>query len=145
MAEAHLVLGVATMALNLLAGIVGGVAWYRDRQSLIFWRSLRVAQAAVVLTVLLGLALLLAGRQPARDIHFMYGILCLVVMLGSEAMRAGTAERLSAGVDVAALPRKAQEALYFHILHRETAVMTVGALLIALLAWRAGVTSGKLF
>lgn len=137
----HLVVGVAAMALNLAAAAVGGAAWYRDRQSPFFWRLVRVAQGAVVLAVVLGSILLISGREPDRGVHLMYGVLCLVVMVGSEGMRAAAAERLSQGLDVAALPRDAQEALYFAILRRETGVMAAGALLVAVLAWRAGVTA----
>ena len=60
---------------------------------------LRVAQAAVVLQVLLGAILLLLGHEAPDDLHYLYGVLPLLVSLLAEAARAGAAERELEGLD----------------------------------------------
>ena len=54
----HLAAAVAVLVLNLVAGVLGGVAWLRDRPSIPFWYLLRAAQVAVFFQV--------AARRPAR-------------------------------------------------------------------------------
>ncbi len=61
MATAHLVVGVAVLVANFAAGAIGGLAWFQSRPSVAFWYVLRTAQALVVLQLLLGTLLILAG------------------------------------------------------------------------------------
>jgi heme A synthase len=146
MVELHLVLGVAVLALNLAAGVWGGVAWLTDRASLNFWYLLRAAQVSVVLQVLLGATLLVLGHETDEPIHYMYGSLPLLVSLVGEGMRAGAAQReLPEGVDFRALGESEQRTIALGIVHREMGIMTVAALLIAALAFRAAQVSGGLF
>ena len=63
MVVVHLVLGIAVIATNLVAGAWGAAAWIRSRPSVGFWYALRIAQAAVVAQVALGAALLISGRE----------------------------------------------------------------------------------
>ena len=71
-----------------------------------FWPLLRVAQATVVVQVLVGLLLLARGASAPDGLHVIYGISPLIVTLVSEAMRAGVAQRELEGVeDVDALER----------------------------------------
>ena len=63
MVTLHLVVGIAVIATNLIAGVWGGAAWLRREASVGFWYALRVAQVAVVLQVGLGALLLLSGRE----------------------------------------------------------------------------------
>src|SRR4029453_17821098 len=93
MAEFPLGVGVAVLALNLVAGVWGAVAWLTDRASLFFWYVLRAAQASVVFQVLLGLTLLVLGYEAEDPIHYMYGSAPLLVNLFAEGMRAGAAQR----------------------------------------------------
>ena len=93
MAEVHLVVGVAVLALNLLAGVWGAVAWLARRPSVWFWYVLRAAQASVIVQVLLGALLLVAGREAKDAIHYMYGTAPLLVNLFAEGMRVGAAQR----------------------------------------------------
>jgi hypothetical protein len=64
-ATVHLVVGVAVLLLNLAAGIWGLVALRWRQASVSFWYVLRAAQASVILEVLLGVLLLMAGPEPA--------------------------------------------------------------------------------
>ncbi len=143
MESVHLIVGVGVLATNLTAGAIGGAAWLRRRPSVGFWYALRVAQAAVVLQVLLGAILLLAGHE-ADDLHYVYGILPLLVSLLAEGARAGAAERELEGVDFDSLPTERQRAFAAAIVRRETGIMSVSALVVFLLALRAAGTSGGL-
>jgi hypothetical protein len=140
----HLIGGLTVIGTNLLAGGWGGVAWLRQQPSVAFWYLLRVAQAAVVVQVLIGAALLLLGRE-ADGLHYLYGVLPLVVSLLAEAARAGAAERELTGLDFEALPRQRQRLVALAIVRRETGIMALSALLITILALRAAETTPLLF
>ena len=141
MTTIHVVVGVGVIASNLVAGVWGATAWYRHRPSVGFWYALRVAQAAVVLQVMLGAALLLLGRAAPDDLHYLYGVLPLAVSLLAEAARAGAGERELEGLDFDSLPAARQRAIAMAIFRRETGIMTVSALVILFLALRAAGTS----
>ena len=146
MAEVHLVIGVAVLALNLAAGVWGGVAWLTNRASVAFWYILRAAQASVVVQVLLGAILLALGREASDPIHYMYGSAPLLVNLFAEGMRVGAAQReLPEGIAFESLGANQQRAIALRIVRREMGVMTIGALLIVAFAYRAAQVSGKLF
>lgn len=146
MSQVHLVLGVAVLAANLVAGAWGGVAWLRREPSVIFWYLLRVAQVVVVLQVGLGLALLAGGRAAPDSLHVLYGAAPLVVALVSEAMRVGAAQGELAQVgDLDALEPREKALLARRVVLREMGIMAVGALLIVTLALRAGGTAGGFF
>jgi hypothetical protein len=146
MADVHLALGVAVLALNLATGAWGGVAWLTERPSVFFWYLLRAAQASVVLQVLLGLLLLAAGHEAEDPLHYMYGSAPLLVNLFAEGMRAGSAQReLPEGIDFASLGATEQRTIALRIVRREMGVMTLSALLIVAFAFRAAQVSGHLF
>ena len=137
----HLVLGVAVIALNLLAGVWGGVSWLQQRPSVSFWYMLRAAQVAVVLQVLAGGVLVLLGEEATGALHYVYGLAPLLVSLLAEAARAGAAERELGELEFQTLPRDRQRQLALAIVRREMGIMAVSALVIFLLALRAAGTS----
>jgi hypothetical protein len=146
MADVHLALGVTVLALNLVTGVWGGVAWLQNRPSVGFWYVLRAAQVAVITQVLLGVLLLVAGREAEDPLHYMYGSAPLLVNLFAEGMRAGAAQReLPEGVDFATLGESEQRTIALRIVRREMGVMSLAALLIAAFAFRAAQVSGHLF
>ena len=144
MDTAHVIAGVTVLATNLLAGAWGSAAWLRARPSVGFWYALRVAQAAVVVQVLLGMGLLLIGRQPPSGLHVLYGVLPLLVTFLAEGIRGGVAAHELTGLDFESLPRERQRAVGLAIARREIGVMAVSALLVLFLALRAAGTSGGL-
>jgi hypothetical protein len=144
METVHVIGGVAVLVTNLLAGLWGGAAWLRQEPSVAFWYLLRIAQVAVVLQVLLGAVLLLLGRESAEGLHYVYGLLPLVVSLLAEGVRAGAAERELTGLDFDSLPRQRQRAIALAIVRRETGIMTVSALVVFFLALRAAGTTSFL-
>jgi len=146
MADVHLAVGVAVIALNLAAALWGGVAWLARRPSVWFWYVLRTAQASVILQVALGAVLLVSGHEAEDAIHYMYGTGPLVVNMFAEGMRAGAAQReLPEDVDFQALPAADQRAIALRIVRREMGTMTIAALLVVAFAFRAAQVSGHLF
>jgi heme A synthase len=142
MPEVHLVVGCALIALNLAAFALGGVAWLRRRASIPFWYLLRGAQAAVFLQALLGGLLVITVHEPDSSLHYLYGILPLVVSFLAEGARAGAAQRELGDVDFEALPAGDQQSLAMAIVRREMGIMAVSCGVIFFLALRAASTSG---
>ncbi len=142
MAAIHLVVGCLLIALNLAAFALGGVAWLRRRPSIPFWYLLRGAQAAVFLQALLGGLLVIAGHEPDSSLHYLYGILPLVVSFLAEGARAGAAQRELGDLDFEALPAEDQQSLALAIVRREMGIMAVSCGVIFFLALRAAGTSG---
>ena len=145
MENVHLVVGVAVLLTNLVAGTVGAIAWFRHSPSVSFWYLLRVAQVTVVIQVLLGAVLVLSGHEPPDSLHYVYGLLPLLVTLLAEGARSGAAERELEGIDFDGLPEDRQRLFALAIVRRETGIMTVSALVVFGLALRAASTSGALF
>ena len=141
MVEVHLVVGVTLIAFNLAAGTVGGIAWLRDRPSVPFWYLLRIAQVAVFLQAMLGGLLVFTGHEAPDDLHYLYGILPLLVSFIAEGARAGAAERELGDVDFESLPADDQQSIALAIVRREMGIMAVSCGVIFFLALRAAGTS----
>ena len=103
---------------------------------------LRGAQVAVFVQVMLGGLLVFTGHEPDDELHYLYGILPLVVSLIAEGARAGAAERELGDIDFEALPADAQQSLALAIVRREMGIMAVSCGVILFLALRAAGTSG---
>jgi heme A synthase len=142
MAEVHLVVGCALIALNLAAFAVGGVAWLRQQASIPFWYLLRAAQVSVFIQAMLGGLLVLTGHEPDSNLHYLYGILPLVISFLAEGARAGAAQRELGDIDIEALPAADQQSLALAIVRREMGIMAVSCGVIFFLALRAAGTSG---
>ncbi len=138
----HIAVGMILISLNAAAGIVGGVAWYRDRPSIPFWYLLRAAQVSVFTQALLGGLLVVTNHQPADNLHYLYGILPLVVSFIAEGARADAARREVGETDYENLPPADQESLALAIVRREMGIMAVSCGVIFFLALRAATTSG---
>ena len=141
MPEVHLVVGCAVILLNAAAFGFGGVAWLRSLASIPFWYLLRAAQGAVFVQAMLGGLLVFTGHEPSDELHYLYGILPLVVSLIAEGARAGAAERELGDLDVEAMSPDAQQSLGLAIVRREMGIMAVSCGVILFLALRAAGTS----
>ena len=142
MPEVHLVVGCALILCNAIAFAVGGIAWIRDQASVRFWYLLRVAQLTVFLQALLGGLLVFSGHEPDDDLHYLYGLLPLLVSFLAEGARAGAAEREVRDLDVEALPPEGQQQVALAIVRREMGIMAVSCGVILFLGLRAAGTSG---
>jgi heme A synthase len=141
MPEVHLVAGVALIALNLAAFAVGGVAWLRSQASVPFWYLLRAAQIAVFIQAMLGGLLVFTGHEATGDLHYLYGILPLVVSFLAEGARTGAAERELGDLDFESLPSDDQQSIAMAIVRREMGIMAVSCGVILFLGLRAAGTS----
>jgi len=133
------------LATNLVAAVWGAIGWARKdaRASIVFWPLLRLAQATVVIQVVVGLLLVARGASAPDGLHIIYGVSPLIVTFVSEGMRVAVAQRELEGIeDLDALERSEQVALAKRVALGEMGVMTVGALLILTLALRAFQTGG---
>jgi heme A synthase len=142
MVAVHLVVGCALIVLNLAAFALGGIAWLRQRPSIPFWYLLRAAQVAVFVQAMLGGLLLLTGHEPDEKLHYLYGILPLVVSFLAEGARAGAAQRELGEIEFESLPESDQQSLALAIVRREMGIMAVSCGVIFFLALRAAGTSG---
>jgi heme A synthase len=142
MLAVHIAVGFSVIALNLAAGAVGGIAWYRDRPSVPFWYLLRLAQVSVFLQALLGGLLVVTNHEPSDDLHYLYGILPLFISFIAEGARAGAAQRELGETDFEALDAATQQATALAIVRREMGIMAVSAGVIFFVAMRAAFTSG---
>lgn len=138
----HIAVGVCLIALNLAAGLLGGIAWFRKTPSVAFWYALRAAQASVFAQALLGGLLVVTGHEPKEELHYLYGILPLVVSFIAEGARFGAAERELGDVDPESIPEAERETVVAAILRREMGIMAVSCWVIFFLALRAASTSG---
>ena len=138
----HIAVGVLLIALNAAAGLVGGIAWYRDRPSIPFWYLLRAAQAAVFLQALLGGLLVVTDHEPKEGLHYLYGILPLLVSFIAEGARLDAAQREVGDLDPESLAPDEQESLALAIVRREMGIMAVSCGVIFFLGLRAAGTSG---
>ena len=93
------------------------------------------------LQALLGGLLVFTGREADGDLHYLYGLLPLVVSFLAEGARAGAAEREVRDLDVEALPAAAQQEVAMAIVRREMGIMAVSCGVILFLALRAAGTS----
>ena len=142
MTAVHVAVGVLLVVLNLLAGIVGGIAWFRDRPSVPFWYLLRAAQFSVFIQVALGGLLVFTNHEAPDELHYLYGILPLVVSFLAEGARAGAAEREVRDLDLESLSAEAQQQVALAIVRREMGIMAVSCGVILFLGLRAAGTSG---
>ncbi|MGC1164812.1 MAG: hypothetical protein WA862_01755 [Solirubrobacterales bacterium] len=145
MPEVHLVVGVAVILLNLVAFAVGGVAWLRDRPSVPFWYLLRAAQVSVFIQVTLGGLLVFSNHETPDGLHYVYGLLPLLVSFLAEGARTGAAQRELGETDFESLDADTQQSLALQIVRREMGIMAVSCGVILFLALRAAGTSGHLF
>jgi hypothetical protein len=140
MTTVHVVLGVALVAVNLVAGALGVWRWHRGELSRMFWPLLRTGQALVVLEAIDGGVLLLLGDDLPR-LHLIYGLVPLGVAFIAEQLRLTSAQAVLDARGVASareLPPHDADAAVFDILLREMGVMAASALVVAALGLRAG-------
>jgi len=140
--DVHIANGILLLGLSLVAGVWGGVAWIRHRPAVGFWYVLRAMQVSAVLQAAFGSILLLSGRNAPSGLHYLYGVLPLLVSLLAEGLRVGIADRELEGLDFDSLPADRRRAIALAITRRETGAMAVSALVIFFLALRAVGTSG---
>lgn len=147
MKSVHIVVGVAAIAVNGVAGLYGAWLWWRvATKSAWFWRVLRAGQAIVVLQAALGGVLELTHHK-APGLHVLYGVLPLLVAFIAEQLRLAAAQMVldargyESAQKVGALPEDEQRSIVVGVLRREVGVMTLSALVVVGLLARAAGTA----
>lgn len=142
MKDVHIVVGILALALNLLAFVLGAVAWLRRAPSAWFWRILRSGQACVAIEAAIGGILLLMGRK-ATNLHYLYGALPLIVAMIAEQLKLSAAtmvldsHELEDARAVGRLPQDQQRGIVVEIMRREIGAMALAALVVVVLLARA--------
>lgn len=138
----HAILGILVLVANAAAGLWGAALWWRAGAQPAFWTLLRVAQALLVVQVLVGGVLLALGHEPA-PLHILYGALPVAIYFLAEQLRIVAAEQvlerrgLESARDMEGLPDFDQRVIVREIVRRETGVVTAGALVVTILTLRA--------
>jgi hypothetical protein len=138
----HIVLGVALIAVNTVAGLYGAWAWWEDRTAPRFWPLLRIGQGLVMIEAVDGAILLVTGHD-LPDLHLIYGLVPLAVSFIAEQLRLAAADTvlgqrgLEGRADVEKLSEADQRELVRAIVRREMGVMAASAVVVALLGVRA--------
>jgi hypothetical protein len=145
MSDVYLALGVTAIALNLIAGTIGGLAWRADRISIAFWYLLRAAQILTLLFVLAEAVIYAGGNRAEDGLHYLYASLPVVASVLAEAMRGASASQELGDTDFASLDERRQQTVALAIVRRETGVMTVACFVVAFLVWRAIETTAGMF
>ena len=78
MSDLHTQLGALAIGLNVLAALIGAVAWLVRRNPKPFWWCLRAGQVLIMVEAVIGAALLLDGRDLPR-LHLIYGLTPIAV------------------------------------------------------------------
>ena len=142
MSSLHTQLGALAIGLNVLAALIGAVAWLVRRNPKPFWWSLRAGQILIMIEAVIGAALLLDGRDLPR-LHLVYGLTPIAVAFLAEQLKLLATQTLldkggyESGADVAKLPEVEQRAFITAVLRRELGVMATSAAIVAVLAARA--------
>jgi hypothetical protein len=138
---------VAVAALNAVPAALGAWRWYRGESSRGFWIALRVAQVGALVYALAAGVLAVAGHSSSERLFYLYALLPLAVAFVAEQLRIASAQTIldQRGLDdaqaVGALPEAEQHAIVAAIVRREMGVMTLSALVVIFLAWRAAETA----
>jgi hypothetical protein len=138
---------VAVAALNAVPAALGAWRWHRGERSRGFWIALRVAQVGALLYALAAGLLAAAGHSPSERLFYLYALLPLAVAFVAEQLRVASAQTIldQRGLDdaqaVGALPESEQHSIVASIVRREMGVMTLSALVVIFLAWRAAETA----
>ena len=146
MTSAAQVLAVAVALTSLIAGIAGAVYWWLVRPERLPWLLIRGAQIVAGVQALGALGLAIAGLRPDDDLYWLYAALPVAIGFFAEQLKLVSAQSvldardLADGAAVAKLGAAQQQSVVTAILRRELGVMTVAALVVVFLAWRAYIT-----
>ncbi|MDP9376548.1 MAG: hypothetical protein M3P40_03055 [Actinomycetota bacterium] len=138
----HALLGIAVVVVNLAAGVIGAIAWWRVESSRAFWPLLRAGQALVVAVAAHGGILVLQG-EALPDLHLIYGLVPIGVAFIAEQLRLTSAQAvldqrgLESSAELANLSEREQKSVVVAIVRREIGVMAASALVVTSLALRA--------
>jgi hypothetical protein len=134
--------GLATAAVNGVAGAFAGWRWWLVEPHDAVWPLLRGGQVVSGVWALIAGGLALSGYRPPDDLYWLYALLPLAIGFIGEQLRVASAEQVleQRGLEnaqaVGALPEAEQRSVVLQIVRREMGVMALAALVVAFLAVR---------
>ncbi len=140
--QVHIAIAVLALALTGVTTLWGGWCWWRWRSGRWFWPLLRAAQVSVVLEALIG-GILVLLHHKAVSLHYIYGVLPILVSFIAEQLRISSAQMImdsrgfATADEVGRLPAAEQQQLVRGVVRREVGVMTLAALVMFVLLGRA--------
>ena len=143
MSELASVTALLAAFVNGLAGLSGGVLWWRVEVPQRVWLLIRAGQLAAVLLALAAGVIFVSGARPDEGLFWLYALLPIVINLLAEQFRLTAAQTVldARGLEdaqaVGRLPEAEQRSIVLQIVRREIGVMTLGTLVAAFLALRA--------
>jgi hypothetical protein len=143
----HLIVGLASIGGVGAAAAWGMWAWYRAPHGRLFWRLLRIGQAAMVAEVILG-GVYELGPHKASELHLIYGLVPLAVSFVAEQLRIASAQMVldargfESAAEVGELEPSEQSVVVQTIVQRELGVMVLAAIVMTVLLARAAMTGG---
>ena len=143
MRDVAVALALAATAANILAGVAGGLSWWRSHTGRAFWLVLRGAQLVAGVQAVGAGVLAAAGFHPADGLYWLYALLPVAVGVVAEQVRALSAQTVldaagfASAQEVGRLDEAGQRAVVVAILRRETGIMALAALVTVFLALRA--------
>jgi hypothetical protein len=138
---------IVLAALNAVPAALGAWRWHRGENSRAFWVTLRIAQVGALLYAVVVGVLAAAGHSATEQLFYLYALLPLAVSFVAEQLRVASAQTILDQRDldnaqaVGALPETEQHAIVAAIVRREMGVMTLSAMVVIFLAWRAAETA----
>ena len=144
----HLIVGLACLGFTGAAALWGIWAWYRAPQGRLFWRLLRIGQAAIVLEAVLGGVYEISPAHRASELHLIYGLVPIAVSFVAEQLRIASAQMvldsrgLESATEVGQLEAPEQRVIVLSIIQRELGVMVLAAIVMTVLLARAAMTGG---
>lgn len=138
---------VVVAAANGVPAALGAWRWYHNEGSRSFWIALRVGQVIALAYAIAVGVLIAAGHSASEQLFYLYALLPLAVAFVAEQLRIASAQTIldQRGLEnaqaVGGLPEREQHAIVAAIVRREMGVMTLSALVVVFLAWRAAETA----
>jgi hypothetical protein len=133
----------ATLAANGAAGAFAGLRWWQAKPSDAATALLRAAQLVAIGQAIVAGGLAVTGYRPADGLYWLYALLPVAIGFVAEQLRVVSAEQVLENRElpdaqaVGALPVVEQQAVVVAIVRRETGILALAAIVVALLALRA--------
>ena len=138
----HIAVGVLLITLNAAAGLVGGIAWYRDRPSIPFWYLLRPPRSRSSSRPCSAASSSSPTTNPRTASTTSTGSCPSSSPSSPRAPALDAAQREVGDLDPESLTADEQESLALAIVRREMGIMAVSCGVIFFLGLRAAGTSG---
>jgi hypothetical protein len=142
----HIIVGCACLGLTGGAALWGIWSWYRAPQGRLFWRLLRLGQAAIVVEAVLGGIWEISPAHRASGLHLIYGLVPIAVSFVAEQLRIASAQMVldsrgfESAAEVGELDPAEQRVIVHTIVQRELGVMVLAAIVMTVLLVRAAMT-----